>query len=103
MLSVSIIGFYIAAEPRDCNQDQSLAVPGNLETPGWKKPPSLPWRPAACMPRAGRGGLEPLPASREKAAQSFHTLAFRRDALHGFHGHSSPKKGETQPLREPKD
>lgn len=55
MLSVSIIGFYIAAEPRDCNQDQSFAVPGNLETPGWKKPLSLPWRSAACMPQAGTG------------------------------------------------
>lgn len=36
--------FYIAAEPRDCNQDQGLTVRGDLEAPGRRGPRSLPDR-----------------------------------------------------------
>lgn len=107
MLNVSIIGFYIAAEPGDCNQDQSLSVPGNLGTPGWKKPLSLPRPPAACVPPAGRGWAgAALSFKGTGCPEPSHLVAFSGDAQHGtasFPRHTALGRGKTQPLRDPRE
>lgn len=107
MLRVGIIFFffYIAAEPRDCNQDQSLTVQGSLEAPGRKGPRSL---------------LEPFPVHTLRAGWSWavSTTKFRRKELprvpayHGIlgrkntaccpQGHVSLEKTKMQPLESPK-
>lgn len=102
MPSVSIIGFYVAAEPGNCSQDQSRAVPGDSETPGWKQPLPLPWRPAARVPRAGRGGWS-RSAAGKGCPELSEPVAFSGDGEPGAFPTATrfAVEGKTQPLGEP--